>query len=194
MPRTDGTTSQKYKNGLLATVDRAYETRRLFLKEKCKTFTLQKEVRDHDFEGMGEREVLECIYTALVKKYKFGKDREKNRAILENTGFILGNQLKGQALHGQFVRTSSVAESTSYYATYKHVNTHKNGIQLLHSMDAIKTAIGMPTAKVKTILERLFRKGGFYIKKILALDTAEFYAFIINNEQLLKQEFKAVAA
>ena len=188
------TFDDKYKNGLLATVDRAYETRRLFLKEKCKTFTLKKELRDHDFEGMGEREVLDCIYNAFIKKYKLGKDREKNRNILENAGFILGSQLKGQALHGQFVRTSSVAESTSYYTTYKQVNTHKNGIQLLHSMDAIKTAIGMPTSKVKTILERLFRKGGFYMKKILALDTAEFYAFIINNEKLLKQEFKAVAA
>lgn len=32
----------------------------------------------------------------------------------------------------------------------------------------------MPTAKVKTILERLFRKGGNTRKKLLMLDTAEF--------------------
>jgi type III restriction enzyme len=52
----------------------------------------------------------------------------------------------------------------------------------------------MPTAKVKTILERLFRRGGSKRKKLLLLDTAEFYAFIINNEHLLKEEFRAVTA
>ena len=52
----------------------------------------------------------------------------------------------------------------------------------------------MPTGKVKTILERLFRKGGNAKKKLLSLETAEFYAFVINNEHLLKQEFRAVTA
>lgn len=29
---------------------------KLFLKDKCKTFTLEKEIRDQDFDGLGERE------------------------------------------------------------------------------------------------------------------------------------------
>ena len=62
-------------------------------------------------------------------------------------------------------------------------------------MDSIKKTIGMPTAKVKTILERLFRKGsGSNTKKLLALETAEFYAFIINNVHLLKEEFREVTS
>lgn len=36
------TFDEKYKAGLLSDVDKAYETRRLFLKDKCKTFTLEK--------------------------------------------------------------------------------------------------------------------------------------------------------
>ena len=52
----------------------------------------------------------------------------------------------------------------------------------------------MPTAKVKTILERLFRKGINTKKKLLSLNTAEFYAFIINNEHLLKEEFRKAAS
>lgn len=50
----------------------------------------------------------------------------------------------------------------------------------------------MQTAKVKTILERLFRKGGNMSKNLVALDTREFYAFVINNEHKLKQDFHAV--
>lgn len=188
------TFDEKYKAGLLATMDKAYETRRLFLKPKCKTFTLEKEYRDLDFDGLGEREVLNRIYDALVEKYHLGSDKQRNRMILEGNGYVIGDEILGQALHGVFVRTDMVAEATSYYGTRKRVDTHKHGMQLLHSTDAIKTAIGLSTGKVKTILERLFRKGGNPKKKLLTLNTAEFYAFVINNERLLRDEFRQITA
>ena len=188
------TFDEKYKAGLLATMDKAYETRRLFLKPKCKTFTLEKEYRDLDFDGLGEREVLNRIYDAMVEKYHLGGDKQRNRIILEGNGYVIGDEILGQALHGVLVRTDMVAEATSYYGTRKRVDTHKHGMQLLHSTDAIKTAIGLSTGKVKTILERLFRKGGNPKKKLLALNTAEFYAFVINNEHLLRDEFRKITS
>ncbi len=188
------TFDEKYKAGLLATMDKAYETRRLFLKPKCKTFTLEKEYRDLDFDGLGEREVLNRIYDALVEKYHLTSDKQRNWMILAGNGYVIGDEILGQALHGVFVRTDMVAEATSYYGTRKRVDTHKHGMQLLHSTDAIKTAIGLSTGKVKTILERLFRKGGNPKKKLLVLNTAEFYAFVINNERLLRDEFRKITA
>ena len=188
------TFDEKYKAGLLANMDKAYETRRLFLKPVCKTFMLEKQIRDLDFDGLGEREVLNKVYAALVKKYKLGSDKKQNQMLMADAGYVFGDQIFGQALHGQFVRTSAVAESTSYYTIHKRVDTHKHGIQLLHSVDSIKTAIGMPTGKVKTILERIFRKGNSAYKKLLSLETAEFYAFVINNEHRLKQEFREVTS
>lgn len=188
------TFDEKYKAGLLATMDKAYETRRLFLKPKCKTFTLEKEYRDLDFDGLCEREVLNRIYDALVEKYHLTSDKQRNRMILAGNGYVIGDEILGQALYGVFVRTDMVAEATSYYGTRKRVDTHKHGMQLLHSTDAIKTAIGLSTGKVKTILERLFRKGGNPKKKLLALNTAEFYAFVINNEHLLRDEFRKITS
>ncbi|MBM7021923.1 DEAD/DEAH box helicase [Treponema sp. Marseille-Q4523] len=188
------TFDEKYKAGLLATMDKAYETRRLFLKQKCKTFTLEKEYRDLDFDGLGEREVLNRIHDALVEKYHLGTDKQRNRMLLEGNSYVIGDEILGQALHGIFVRTDMVAEATSYYGTRERVDTHKHGMQLLHSTDAIKTAIGLSTGKVKTILERLFRKGGNPKKKLLALNTAEFYAFVINNEHMLRDEFRRITA
>lgn len=188
------TFDEKYKTGLLSSMDKAYETRRLFLKEKCKAFTLEKQMRDLDFNGLGEREVLEKIYNAFVKKYHLGADRENNKNILAGCGYRFGSEILGQALHGQFVRTDMVLTSKSFYKTRKRVDTSKHGIHLLHSVDAIKTAVGMQTGKVKTILERLFRKGGNTKKKILSLETAEFYAFVINNERLLLGEFREVTS
>ena len=188
------TFDEKYKEGVLASMYKAYETRRLFLKPICKTFSLEKQLRDLDFNGLGEREVLNKIYDALVKKYKLSSDKKQNEMLLSDAGYLFGNQIRNRVLHGQFVRTSAVAESNNYYTAFKRVDTHKYGIQLLHSVDAIKTTIGMTTGKVKTILERLFRKDNNNYKKILSLDTAEFYAFIINNEQKLKMEFREVTA
>ena len=188
------TFDEKYKAGLLSDMDKAYETRRLFLKEKCKTFTLEKEMRDLDFNGLGEREVLNKIYESLVNKYHLTTSVVENKLRFTGAGYIFGDDIIGHALHGEFVRTAMVAESKSYYTTRKQVNTHKHGIELLHSVDAIKSTIGMTTAKVKTILERLFRKGGSKYKKLLSLETKEFYAFVINNEHLLKEEFLEVTA
>lgn len=188
------TFDEKYKAGLLSEMDKAYETRRLFLKDKCKTFTLEKEMRDLDFNGLGEREVLNKIYDSLVDKYKLNTNTSDNKLRLKAEGYTFGDEIIDHALHGEFVRTSMIMESTSYYTTRKRVNTHKHGIELLHSVDAIKSTIGMTTAKVKTILERLFRKGGSKYKKLLSLETKEFYAFVINNEHLLKEEFREVTA
>ncbi len=189
------TFDEKYKSGLLSNMDKAYETRRLFLKEKCKTFTLEKQIRDQEFDGLGEREVLYKIHNALVKKYGLCSARADNRLRLEAAGYRLGNEIVGQVLYGEYVRTDMVAESTNYYSTRRKVDTHRHGMELLHCVDSIKSAIGMPTAKVKTILERLFRKGsGSNRYKLLSLETAEFYAFVINNAHLLKEEFREVTS
>lgn len=188
------TFDEKYKAGLLADMDKAYETRRLFLKDKCKTFTLEKEIRDQDFDGLGEREVLNKIYDSLIKKHNLSTDKANNKTRLQADGYAFGDEIIGHVLYGQYIRTDRVAESTTYYTTRKRVDTHKHGMEMLHCVDAIKSTIGMPTNKVKTILERLFRRGGSINKKLLLLDTAEFYAFIINNEHLLKEEFREVTA
>lgn len=188
------TFDEKYKAGLLSSIDKAYETRRLFLKDKCKTFTIEKQVRDLDFDGLGEREVLVKIHEALVKKYNLGSDKKMNKMLLSDAGYVFGTDIHGQALQGEFIRTSALTDSHNYITTHKRVDTHKHGIQLMHSIDAIKSSIGMAQNKVKTILERLFRKGGNPTRKLIALETAEFYAFVINNQHKLKEEFRAVTA
>lgn len=193
------TFDEKYKEGLLSDVDRAYETRRLFLKDKCKTFTLEKQMRNLDFDGLGERDILAMLHQHLVVKYKLGDDKAQNRRILQSSGYIFGDEIINKVLYGEFVRISNLTDKNSlnsenYHTTRRKVNTHKNGLQLLHSIDSIKTIIGIPTAKVKVILERLFRKSTKRKYKLVELNTEEFYAFIINNEHRLRSEFREITA
>lgn len=188
------TFDEKYKAGLLATVDKAYETRRLFLKEKCKTFMLEKQLRNLDYGGLGEREVYEKICAHLTEKYHLGKDKKQNERLLAEAGYIFGDKINGQILSGEFVRTASTLESEQYTTIHRAVDTHKHGIYLMHSVDMIKSAINVQTPKVKTILERLFRKKLITTKNLVVLDTKEFYAFVINNARKLRQDFKEATA
>lgn len=186
------TFDEKYKAGLLSDVDKAYEPRRLFLKQKCKTFTLEKQVRDLDYKGLGEREVLAKIHEFFISKYNLNNNKKDNKLKLEANGYIFGDEVISHALQGKFIKTDSIMDDTTYITTRKKISTNKHGLNMLHSVDAIKTAISMQNRSVKTILERLFRKNSNHKHKLILLDTTEFYAFIINNQHKLKEEFKEI--
>ncbi|MBR1925897.1 MAG: DEAD/DEAH box helicase family protein [Clostridia bacterium] len=189
------TYDETWKNGLLSSMDKAYETRRLFLKDKCKTFTLEKQLRNLDFSILGEREILNKVYDFLVKKYKFSTDKKQNIRVLQDAGYVIGNALVGSIVQGKYVKTeTTVSENVQHISTSRVVNTHSHGIYLLHSTDALKNILGLSTAKTKVVLERLFRKGLNQNKKICNFKTDEFYAFVINNEKKLKEEFSEVTS
>jgi len=189
------TFDETWKNGLLSKVDRAYETRRLFLKDKCKTFTLVKQMRNLDIGMMGEREILGSIYKHFVDKYKLSGDKKQNQLLLQDAGYVFGDSLISQIIQGVFVQTEATIDKNAHHlTTTRKVDTHAHGIYLLHCTDELKKAISLESAKVKAILERLFRKGLNPKMKILSLDTKEFYAFIINNVKLIKADFIEVTS
>lgn len=190
------TFDEKWKAGLLSTMDKAYETRRLFLKPKCKTFTLEKQLRDLDSQGLGEREVLQKVYEYLVQTYKLGYDKKQNAEHLADGGYKLDHEIVGKVLHGKFITMETIMDSDAeHVTTRRRVDTHRYGMQLLHSMDMIKTAVGIPTNKIKAILERLFRKGRHSKqRKLLSLETQDFYAFVINNARKLRVDFQTVTS
>ena len=184
-----------WKNGLLQQMDKAYETRRLFLKEKCKTFELEKQLRDKDISVMGTKEVMLKAYNFFVNKYHLGKDKKQNMTLLEEGGYNCVSAIISSTVQGTFVHTEAVGDSdANTIQTKSKVDTHKHGIYLLHSTDQIKKVVGLSTAETKVILERLFRKQINQSHKLLNLETAAFYAFIINNEKMLVSDFKEVGA
>lgn len=187
------TYDETWRNGLLSSMDLAYVPRRLFLKDKCKSFTIEKQLRDLDFSVMGEREILNKVYDFLVKKYHLGSNKKQNIDILRDAGYKIGNVLVGQTIQGKYVKTETTAtDNVELISTSRKIDTHTHGIYLLHATDELKKVLGMTTAKTKLVLERLFRKGVNQNKKICNFNTDEFYAFIINNEKKLKVDFLAV--
>lgn len=190
------TFDEKYKEGIKSAMSQAFETKRVFLKDKCKVFTLEKQYRNKDIGGLGERETLKQIHQHLTEKYKLSSNKQENRLRLEEAGYDFNEKIVGKMLEGKFITTGSILseQEENYHRTTRSVNTHKHGIELLHSVDVLKSTIGMTTQKTKVILERLFRKSVIVPNKILSLGTAEYYAFVINNEHKLKSDFREALA
>lgn len=186
------TFDEKYKEAIKQEIASAFDVKRIILKEKCKTFTLEKQLKNLDYDGLGEREAFIKINKFFTDKYNLTSDLNKNKLILESEGYDFSEELKRVARQGKFIKTSSVldVEIGSFVETRRKVNTHKNGIDLMHSIDSIKSSIGIKHEKLKAILERLFRENTYKKDKLLKLKLKEFYAFIINNEQKLKYDFR----
>ena len=190
------TLDTKYKEGLLSSMDKAYQLRRLFLKDEVKGFSLTKELRNLDYDGLGERETLLRVYDYFKKTYSLTNNKEDNRIKLESAGYNFSEEIDSRILRGVFRRTEDLAKQDAHkqIVMKTQVNTHTHGIYLLHAVDEIKKVTGMQSQKVKTILERMFRKGKSIQYKFLALETNAFYAFIINNTSKLKMDFKQVTS
>ena len=190
------TLDTKYKEGLLSSLDKAYQLRRLFLKDEVKGFSLTKELRNLDYDGLGERETLLKVHEYFKITYSLTGNKENNKVNLEGAGYNFDEEIDSHILRGIFRTTEELTKQDAQrqIVMKTQVNTHTHGIYLLHAIDEIKKVTGMQSQKVKAILERMFRKGKNNKYKFLALDTNAFYAFIINNTQKLKMDFKHVTS
>lgn len=190
------TLDTKYKEGLLSSLDKAYQLRRLFLKDEVKGFSLTKELRNLDYDGLGERETLLKVHEYFKTTYSLTGNKENNKVNLAGAGYNFDEEIDSHILRGIFRTTEELTKQDAQrqIVMKTQVNTHTHGIYLLHAVDEIKKVTGMQSQKVKAILERMFRKGKNNKYQFLALDTNAFYAFIINNTQKLKMDFKHVTS
>lgn len=103
----------------------------------------------------------------------------------------MGTTLKRKYLTSKYSTLTQVSEEISQYTTMDiEINTHIHGIDRQHCVDAIKKHIGLSYDKTHQILKTLFLKGfGNKRYKLLNLNLREFYAFIINNVDKLKEDF-----
>ena len=188
------TFDEKYRSGLVSDIDKAYEVRRLFLKNKCKTFTLKKENRDLDYSGLGAREVLGIVYEAFVKEYKLIKDKKENKKRLENNGYVFGEEILENIVSGKETITDKLVDNKEFLKIRMDIDTHSHGIYKLHSIDELKKIIHMASQEVDEMLKRLLHEHKKSEYKIIELTNKEYYAFLINNKELLKGLFKKIVS
>lgn len=184
------TFDEKYKLDVIKS-GKGFETQRLFLKDEAKNIKLKKELRNQDGDYEDEQLIRNRIYEFFKEKYKLEGKNQKNKDRLENAGFILGTSLKRKYLRGKYSTLMQVnEESVQYERMDIEVDTHIHGIDRQHCIDAIKKHIGLSYDKTHQILKTLFLNGfGNKRYKLLNLNLREFYAFVINNVDKLKEDF-----
>ena len=168
----------------------AKDVKIVFLKDQFKDFTLTKQIKNSDSDGFDDRETFRIIRDYMIKKYKFNNKKADNKTILEAEGYIFGNTIENTIVQDKIIKIDTDEISNANTINVKSiVNTSKNGIDLRHSIGVISSKIGMKYDRTRVVLERMFLKRKIFTKKFIDLSLIEFYAFIINNEDKLKNDF-----
>ena len=168
----------------------AKDVKIVFLKDQFKDFTLTKQIKNSDSDGFDDRETFRIIRDYMIKKYKFTNKKADNKTILEAEGYIFGNTIENTIVQDKIIKIDTDEISNANTINVKSiVNTSKNGIDLRHSIGVISSKIGMKYDRTRVVLERMFLKRKIFTKKFIDLSLIEFYAFIINNEDKLKNDF-----
>ena len=130
-----------------------------------------------------------------VDTYSLGTSKKNNKTILEANGYTFKNTIDNTIVQDKIVRIDSDELANAKRINVSStVSTNKNGFELRHSINVISSKIGMRYDRTRVMLERMFFKGNIFSKKFVDLKLTEFYAFVINNEDILKDDFqKAVA-
>lgn len=192
------TLDQEYKQGLLTTLDRAYQTRMLAAKKQVRSLTLTKQMRDKTATtGLSIADMTKLVYDYMTQKYSLTTSMVKNIETLEAHGFSFEHELDTHILQGLFRTADAISEAgiRKTIVVKTAVNTHTHGVYLLHARDEIKRVTGISEEKIKVILRRLFRRDKKQkTYKLISLNNNDFYAFVINNIDLLKEIFREIMA
>ena len=192
------TFDEKYKAGLFGEVDRAYSVIRLYIKDDLmiSNFVLQKGVKEDNYATVDARKVAEKFLEHMTNKYHLDKNYESNKEKLKANGYIIGNEVINDTLSGKFAKSGDMegANENRKIKVGVIANTHIHGISLMHSRFEIHKAALVSNEDISSILLNAFNEDGEKKYRILELDNPVYYAFVINNEHLLKEEFREINA
>ena len=169
----------------------AYDAKVIFLKNEYKNFTLKKITFDNAFDGFDERQTFSILHEYYIEKYKLTSNKKNNKTILEANGYVFKDTIDNYIVQDKIVRINSdELQNANRIKVSSTVTTNKNGFELRHSINVISSKIGMRYDRTRLMLERMFFRGKLFSKKFVDLSLIEFYAFVINNEDILKHDFQ----
>ena len=186
------TFDEKYEESVKQDLgNKAYETKIVFLKNEFKNFSLTKVTFDNKFDGFDERETFNILHNYYVEKYKLTNNYKNNITILESNHYSFKTTIDNNIVKDKIIKLNSNEISKAQRINVSsEVTTNKNGLELRNTINEISSKIGMRYDRTRLMLERLFFKGKLFNKKFVNLSLIEFYAFVINNETLIKEDFK----
>ena len=169
----------------------ASDSKIVFLKDEFKTFKLTSQTFDKTVDEYDERQTFNILRTYFINKYGLSDDKGKNKLLLQNNGYNFEKTILSDIVQDMIISIDdSNINEANRVQVQSIVDIKKNKYELRLAINNIASKIGIRSDRTRVILERLFYKARIIRKKFLSLNTTEFYSFIINNEELLKDDFE----
>ncbi|PKM67805.1 MAG: restriction endonuclease subunit R [Firmicutes bacterium HGW-Firmicutes-19] len=168
----------------------AIDAKKIYLKEEYKNVVLIKENRSYQPIGVDPEVALKCIHKHYIDRYTNSMTVELKTS-LEHAGYIFENHVI-RSLHRGTVTVLDLRRMNQLdkISIFEPLNTHTHGRDFHNILSEIGSKIGMTYDLMRVITRRLFEsRVKPYNKKILKLDTKELYSFVINNRDLLVNDF-----
>ena len=171
----------------------ALDAQTIYLKNEYKNITLTSEQRTSVVSGQDPNKALKAIREYYRLEYGI-ENRSDAETKLKYHGYDFSKDVIKHTYSGESATVFFDSENMNKIALRETLNTHKHGRDRHHEVGRIGREIGIEYSFMNTIINRLFTKDSKYKDRILDLDTRDVYAFIINNSDRLRRDFRSAMA
>ena len=171
----------------------ALDAQTIYLKNEYKNVTLTSEQRTSVVSGQDPNKALKAIKEYYRLEYGI-ENKDDAETKLKYHGYDFSKDVIKHTYSGESATVFFDSENMNKIALRETLNTHKHGRDRHHEVGRIGREIGIEYSFMNTIINRLFAKDSKYKDRILNLDTRDVYAFIINNSDRLRRDFRSAMA
>lgn len=187
------TLDKKFVDGAKAVLGKgALDASLIHLKKEYKDFELLSEQHpDVEDENDGQK-AIRSLTEHFEKKYNLDGSFDENKTHLENAGYIFDDKITDSTISAK-MRIMSRTEQIKQVDFRVPLNTHIHGREFHHQLGRISSDVSLTYENVNSIIRRLFcakKISGNRNKKLLNLELRPLYAFVLNNIERLREDFK----
>lgn len=184
----------KYTEGLKSSLKDYYrDIKEINLRDEYKEFITTKEIKvDKEFT-IQDSYIYEVVREGLREVYNL-KGVKENKEILEDKyGYTFGTKIYDSYVTGK-VEEGNVESFSKLNRTNIEieVSPHINGLDLQRALSKIDEKADIGYSLMSAITKKLFLTKSKSHGKILSLSLREYYAFMINNQYILRDIMQSV--
>jgi type III restriction enzyme len=180
---TEGVRQSLGKNALDAAIIR--------LKSEFSDFSLIGEQKTAITISRDSKQALKALRLFYQQKYHLSTKLTDNLELLKHQGYIFSNEIIKHTFTGKAATLDkSEFDSLQKIEIKETLNTHTHGREYHQRVSELGLKLGFQYTYLNAILKKLFYKPERSANTILSLEARELYAFILNNYQKIKDDFR----
>ncbi|WP_404456941.1 DEAD/DEAH box helicase family protein (plasmid) [Virgibacillus necropolis] len=186
------TFDEKFTEGVKSHLGKgALDAVKLFLKKEYRETALVSEQKSDVFVTKDATQSLKTLLAFYKKEYKTSTKTTENKTRLHTNGYTFSKEIIKYTYTGSVHQLKTEEfDALEKISMIEELNTHKHGREYHNRVGSLGVKLSLPYEQINTIIRRLFDKNVKYAHKILKLETREVYAFVINNFDKLKEDFR----